>query len=88
VRLTTDSAFYDTPVWSPDGARIVVVKGPRAPRTEEHFAPGYELDWVPAAGGALTKISPINAFRTAAFQSRSQSDLHLRGPGRPRLDAV
>src|SRR5258705_376180 len=44
VPLTSDSAFYDTPVWSPDGARIVVVKGPRAPRTEEHFAPGYELD--------------------------------------------
>jgi len=80
VRLTTDSAFYDTPVWSPDGARIVVVKGPRAPRTEEHFAPGYELDWVPAAGGALTKISPINAFGRPQF-SRDPNRIYIyEGP--------
>jgi len=80
VRLTTDSAFYDTPVWSPDGARIVVVKGPRAPRTEEHFAPGYELDWVPAAGGALTKISPINAFGRPHF-SRDPNRIYIyEGP--------
>ncbi len=80
MRLTTDSAFYDTPVWSPDGARIVVVKGPRAPRTEEHFAPGYELDWVPAAGGALTKISPINAFGRPQF-SRDPNRIYIyEGP--------
>ena len=80
VRLTTDSAFYDTPVWSPDGARIVVVKGPRAPRTEEHFAPGYELDWVPAAGGALTKISPINGFGRPHF-SRDPNRIYIyEGP--------
>ncbi|PYP17846.1 MAG: amidohydrolase [Gemmatimonadetes bacterium] len=76
VRLSTDSAFYDTPVWSPDGARIVVVKGPRAPRTEEHFAPGYEIDWVPAAGGALTRISPINAFGRPHF-SRDPNRIYI-----------
>ena len=80
VRLSTDSAFYDTPVWSPDGARIVVVKGPRAPRTEEHFAPGYEIDWVPAAGGALTKISPITAFGRPHF-SRDPNRIYIyEGP--------
>ena len=76
VPLTSDSAFYDTPVWSPDGARIVVVKGPRAPRTEEHFAPGYELDWVPAAGGALTRISPINAAGRPHF-SRDPNRIYI-----------
>jgi len=76
VRLTSDSAFYDTPVWSPDGARIVVVKGPRAPRTEEHFAPGYEIDWVPAAGGAPTRISPINAAGRPHF-SRDPSRVYI-----------
>src|SRR5206468_2419171 len=80
VRLSTDSAFYDTPVWSPDGARIVVVKGPRAPRTEEHFAPGYEIDWVPAAGGALTRISPIHAFGRPHF-SRDPNRIYIyEGP--------
>ena len=76
VRLTADTAFYDTPVWSPDGTRIVVVKGPRAPRTAEHVAPGYELDWVPAAGGALTRISPINAAGRPHF-SRDPSRIYI-----------
>lgn len=67
VRLTADSAFYDTPVWSPDGHRVVVVKGPRAPRAQERFAPGYEIAWVPAAGGAVTRISPINAWGRPHF---------------------
>jgi Tol biopolymer transport system component len=80
VRLTTDSAFYDTPVWSPDGARIVVVKGPRAPRAQEHFAPGYEIDWVPSAGGALTRISPINAWGRPHF-SRDPNRIYIyEGP--------
>lgn len=80
VRLTADSAFYDTPVWSPDGLRIVVVKGPRAPRTAEHFAPGYELVWVPAAGGAATRVSPINAWGRPHF-SRDPNRIYIyEGP--------
>jgi len=80
VRLTADSAFYDTPVWSPDGQRIVVVKGPRAPRTAEHFAPGYELVWIPAAGGAASKISPINAWGRPHF-SREPNRIYIyEGP--------
>ena len=82
VRLIADSAFYDTPVWSPDGARIVVVKGPRAPRTAEHYAPGYEIAWVPAAGGggAATRISPINAWGRPHF-SRDPNRVYIyEGP--------
>src|SRR5204863_446736 len=79
-RLTRDSAFFDTPVWSPDGARIVVVKGPRAPRTELHVGPGYEIDWVPAAGGALTRISPINNWGRPHF-SRDPNRIYVyEGP--------
>jgi len=80
VRLSTDSAFYDTPVWSPDGARIVVVKGPRAPRTQEHFAPGYEIAWVPAAGGALTRISPINGWGRPHFSRDPNRVFIYEGP--------
>src|SRR2546423_3984119 len=57
-RLTPDPAFYGHPVWSPDGQRIVVIKGPRAPRVTEHFGPGYELDWLPAAGAAAPRPPP------------------------------
>ena len=80
VRLTPDTAFYDTPVWSPDGTKIVVVKGPRAPRTQEHYAPGYEIDWVPAAGGQLTKISPINAFGRPHFAKDPSRVYIYEGP--------
>ena len=58
-RLTPDPAFYDHPAWSPDGQRIVVIKGPRAPRVSELTGPGYELAWLPAAGGATTRVTPI-----------------------------
>ena len=80
VRLAPDTAFYDTPVWSPDGTRIVVVKGPRAPRAQEHFAPGYEIDWVPAAGGQLTKISPINAWGRPHFAKDPNRVYIYEGP--------
>ncbi|HET7790974.1 MAG TPA: amidohydrolase family protein [Gemmatimonadales bacterium] len=60
VRLNTAPAFFDTPAWSPDGQKIVVVRGTRASRVDEHFAPGYELDWIPAAGGPATLISKMN----------------------------
>jgi hypothetical protein len=70
----TDRRF--APRWSPDGARIVVVKGPRAPRTQEHFAPGYEIDWVPAGAGMLTRISPINAWGRPHF-SRDPNRVYI-----------
>src|SRR5256714_14600277 len=66
VRLTTDPAFYDTPVWSPDGQRIVAVKGPRSQRLSAHFGPGYELVWLPAAGGAPRALTPADRRGRAA----------------------
>jgi Tol biopolymer transport system component len=60
TRIAPDPAFYDAPVWSPDGQRIVVVKGPRQPRINERFGPGYDLVWVPANGGAPTRITPFD----------------------------
>src|SRR6267143_1002818 len=69
ARLTTDPAFYDTPGWSPDGQRIVAVKGPRSQRLSAHFGPGYELVWLPAAGGggATTRIAPYAGWGRPHF---------------------
>ncbi|MGH7673479.1 MAG: amidohydrolase family protein [Gemmatimonadales bacterium] len=76
--LTGDTAFYDGPVWSPDGQRIVAVKGPRAPRIAERFAPGYELVWLPAVGGAATRIS-LNARGRPHF-SRDPTRIYVSDP--------
>src|SRR5207249_11193612 len=45
------------------GQRIVAVKGPRSQRLSAHFGPGYELVWLPAAGGATTRIAPYDGDR-------------------------
>ncbi|MBI4419294.1 MAG: PD40 domain-containing protein, partial [Gemmatimonadetes bacterium] len=80
ARLTPDLAFYDTPAWAPDGQRIVVIKGPRAPRLTERLGPGYELAWLPAAGGATTRITPSNPWGRPHF-SRDPSRIFLyEGP--------
>jgi imidazolonepropionase-like amidohydrolase/Tol biopolymer transport system component len=73
-RLTDVSSFYSEPVYSPDGQRIVAVRGPRMERQEDFSPSGrggqtMELVWIPAGGGATTVISPH------------------RGPGRPHFSA-
>ncbi|HKV75121.1 MAG TPA: amidohydrolase family protein [Gemmatimonadales bacterium] len=70
--LTGDEAFYDTPAWSPDGQKIVFLRGPRLARVTEHYAPGYELDWVPANGGPATKITPVTGGGRPHFSRNSE----------------
>src|SRR5438094_944870 len=80
LRLTPDVAFYDVPVWSPDGQKVVFVKGPRAPRITEHFGPGYELDWVPAAGGAATRVTPYDGWGRPHFGRDPNRIFYYAGP--------
>ena len=60
---TTVPSFYSDPIYTPDGSRIVVVRGPRVERMEDFSAAGaggqgLDLMWMPAAGGELTRIAP------------------------------
>src|SRR5437879_12021891 len=80
VRLTPDVACYDVPVWSPDGQKVVFVKGPRAPRITEHFGPGYELDWVPAVGGAATRVTPYDGWGRPHFGRDPNRIFYYAGP--------
>lgn len=79
-RLTRDPAFYQAPAWSPDGQRIVVVRGPRQTRLNEDFGPGYDLVWVPAAGGSAARVSPINPGGRPHF-ARDPNRIYIYDPG-------
>jgi len=63
-KLTQLSSYYSDPIYSPDGQRIVVVRGPRGERQED-FSPqgrgGQAMDivWIPATGGEATTITPF-----------------------------
>ena len=60
-RLTRQRAYYRGVNYTPDGRRLVAVRGPRQPRITEDAAYGSELVWLPAAGGAVTRIAPLDA---------------------------
>ncbi|HWH04295.1 MAG TPA: amidohydrolase family protein [Gemmatimonadales bacterium] len=58
--LTSEPGFYEQPAWSPDGNRIVFYKGPRQAHETEHRGTGEDLVWMPAAGGATTRITRMD----------------------------
>ena len=80
TRLTDGAAFYQYPAWSPDGNRIVALRGPRGARMTESFGPGFELVWLPAAGGAATRVAPVNPGGRPHF-SRNPERIYLYDPG-------
>ena len=73
-RLTAVSAFYDKLAYTPDGKRIVVVRGPREQRRDRDElggnnaeAAGLELVSLPATGGAATTITMVTRYGQPHF---------------------
>ncbi|MBC7921633.1 MAG: amidohydrolase family protein, partial [Ferruginibacter sp.] len=67
TRLSRVSAFYNTPVWTPDGKEVVVAKGPWQQQSELsyfNFIPGEGLVLVrlPAEGGPDRRIAPLKGI--------------------------
>ncbi len=70
-RLTPASAFYDKLAWSPDGSRLVAIRGSRLHRmrTLEDFgrhsgAAELEYVWLPADGGEPSRIAWVGSGAT------------------------
>jgi hypothetical protein len=79
-RLVSSLGFFDLPTWSPDGKRIVVVREPLDLRLREREPTGYDLAWVPASGGELTRIAFIAPGGRPHF-SKDTSRIYINDPG-------
>jgi Tol biopolymer transport system component len=78
-RLVSSLGFFDLPAWSPDGKRIVVVREPLDIRMRERDPTGYDLAWLPANGGRLTRIAFIAPGGRPHF-SRDTSRIYINDP--------
>ena len=96
-KLSPQSAFYAYPAYTPDGRRIVVNRGPRQMRAgrDELEAPNaqavsVELEWMPADGGPLTDIAPVNAPVVPQFVTADTEHVYvaLQGLERMRFDGT
>ncbi len=61
-RLTRVAAYYRDVAWSPDGTRLVALRGPRREHIERPIdfgsTPSMDLVWIPAEGGDAKLILP------------------------------
>ncbi len=75
TRVTTVEATYSDPAFSPDGRRIVAMRGP-AQATRDAvafitFGASTDLVWVPATGGRPTLIGPAQGRSAPHFTEDS-----------------
>ena len=84
-RLTRRSGFYQDPTVSPDGRRVVALRGPARAYTDALVGgvPGGTEDivWVPITGGDATVISPSGGLASPHF-TQDSTRLYLYGGGR------
>ena len=84
VKLTTQSGIFQNPIWSPDGDRIVAIRGP-ATNFEDAtgtraFGASVDLVWIPATGGAWELIAPTEGRTNPHFGSDAER-IYLNGGG-------
>jgi Tol biopolymer transport system component len=79
VLLTAANAMYSSPVFSPDGNRVVVVRSPaQTVREQGGFQGAADLVWVSAAGNsAPTLIAPTQGRGAPHFVERDTGRIYL-----------
>jgi imidazolonepropionase-like amidohydrolase/Tol biopolymer transport system component len=83
-RVTREGGVYLTPAWSPDGSRIVALRG-QARAFREATSPfaamgaAEELVWIPATGGAATLIAPRAGRSSPHFVAGRPDRIFLSG---------
>ncbi|NOT07321.1 MAG: amidohydrolase family protein [Gemmatimonadales bacterium] len=83
-RLTTTSAFWRQPAFSPTGTRIVAVRGPARGFRESLGGGGggaQDIVWIPASGGAATVVTPSGGLGDPQFTTDT-SRIYAYGGGR------
>jgi Tol biopolymer transport system component len=83
-RLTRSSAYFRSVNYTPDGERLVALRGPRMPRISEESPYGTELVWIPASGGELRTITPLDAAGFPHF-TRDGERIYIYTSGRDGL---
>ena len=70
-QISQQPGFYSDPVFSPNGERIVVLRGPsyaRLQRASDFSSPtGTDLVWLPAKGGPAKTIIPSRGYSAPHF---------------------
>jgi Tol biopolymer transport system component/imidazolonepropionase-like amidohydrolase len=84
-QLTRVAAFYSDPAWSPDGSRIVALRGSQYMRDqapEEFGGPDVPRDlvWLPAQGGDATLIAPSRGLGKPHFTQETDR-IYVYGVG-------
>ncbi|MBW3552049.1 MAG: amidohydrolase family protein, partial [Gemmatimonadetes bacterium] len=85
-RLTRRGGLYVSPAWSPDGQRVVALRG-YAREFRENTGPfgigaAGEIVWVPASGGEATLIAPTDNRSGPHFRADDDSRIYLFRGGR------
>jgi Tol biopolymer transport system component len=67
IRLTNAPGYYQQPVFTLDGLKIVALRGSAPAYQEEANQGGSDFVWLPSAGGATTMIMPSSGVSNAHF---------------------
>jgi Tol biopolymer transport system component len=84
TRLTAQSAYYQTPAWSPDGRRVLAMRA-SARDLRDAIDPfvfdglGAEFVWTPATGGAVTVVGPVANRWKPHFVASDTARIYLYG---------